>query len=71
MNKPIKLSLSDIKLSTNFNSDCGGAGFTWDCPDCDERLAWAPDMWWRNECCREWDFKIIITGKKISEIRHE
>ena len=61
----IKLYLNDIEFKNNYTSDCGGMGFEWFCPDCGERIIYAPSMWWRMECsCRTWNFEMIITGEK-------
>ena len=65
MNKNIiKIDFSKIEFNSNANSDCGGFSYSWICPDCGERIVWAPAMWWRMECCREWDLEISITGEK-------
>lgn len=55
--------ISDIRDVDSLNSDCGGHGMEWTCPDCGETVRYAPAMWWRLECsCREWDLKIEATG---------
>lgn len=60
-----KIQVDDYEFETDFNSDCGGGGFTWICPDCEEKIAWAPYHWWRLECsCRDWDFNVKMTGYK-------
>ena len=65
-----KLSLFDIEFRTDFNTDCGGGGFSWRCPDCGESISWAPGGWWDLECsCRDWDFEISVVGELKKEYR--
>jgi len=65
-----ELSFFDIIFRTDFNSDCGGAGFEWVCPDCGEKVYWAPSMWWELDCsCRNWDFEMVISGELKEEYK--
>jgi hypothetical protein len=65
--KSIKIDFSDTELNTNANSECGGIVYSWICPDCGERISWAPDMWWEMKCCQDWTFEIKITGEKYDD----
>lgn len=59
---------SEIDMQDDFNSDCGGYGFEWKCPDCKETIRWAPSAWWRMDCkCRRWDLKIEAVGELFPE----
>jgi hypothetical protein len=62
--KEVNINFNDIEFDDNANSDCGGFTYSWLCPDCGDKIIWAPDMWWSMDCCRKWDFKVTITGKK-------
>lgn len=62
--KPCELTEDYLEFSQDFNTDCGGWGFTWKCPDCGEQVSWAPYAWWRTECsCRTWTLDIKATGR--------
>lgn len=64
LNENIVIGLESMRIDFNANDNCGGVAFQWDCPDCGEPITWAPRMYWKAECCRVWDFKIIGTQNK-------
>jgi hypothetical protein len=58
-----KVAFNEMAHHDDFNSDCGGFGFKWKCPDCGEEVSWAPLAWWPIGCeCRDWEFKIEAVG---------
>jgi hypothetical protein len=51
-------------LTDRVHDDAGGAGITWQCPDCKQELTYAPGGWWELECScegRTWDLDVSIT----------
>lgn len=59
-----KIPFDKITTHDDFNSDCGGWGFRWKCPDCGQEVTWAPSAWWKLECkCRNWEVKIEANGR--------
>lgn len=64
MDDKIEIAFNALEFNTNANTDCGGFSVSWVCPDCGDRVSWAPSMWWDLKCCREWDFFIKVVGGK-------
>jgi len=65
MTDKVKIKFYDVDINTDAHTDCGGVAFAWRCPDCGERIVWAPYRWWDMKCCRDWEFDVKITGTNL------
>ena len=67
--KPVTIQFNKMNFHNDLNSDCGGFGFEWKCPDCGEKVTWAPSAWWKLECkCRNWELEIEAKGSLKEDV---
>ena len=62
----VAIDSHEIEFSDEFHDDAGGVGASWRCPNCGEKVSWAPGMWWDMDCiCRTWSFNYSVTGETL------
>ena len=57
-------SVTDWSFTDQVHDDAGGAGITWQCPDCRQSLTYAHGAWWDLECScvgRDWNLSVSVT----------